>query len=327
MRYIYELNPQQQLRLLRIFSETGEINIPESIDGYPVAEIGDYCFADGDKWKKGAKNAADLEVYEKAKEECKSVFLSENEATGNAIISVNLPDSVKSIGAYCFYNCRKLERLSVGKDIATVGSDAFMNTRSLKELMIRGRENEKTGLKLLLAQINADINVIFEQEGNTVFELFYPEYTEVLDEVAPAHLFGRHITGEGFRARQQFSDSILDISRYDALFEQSKVSESPKTLIKMILPRIKYDKSLSEEMKQQYIDYLNEHADVLSGNLAAERNAENLKVILEKCKFNLDSIQKLLETMGNENWPEGVAVIMSYSGNAAREHKKTRYLL
>jgi len=327
MRYIYELNPQQQIRLLRIFSETGELNIPEAIDGHIVTEIGDYCFADGDKWKKGITDDSTLNAYNQAKEECKSVFSPENEVTGNAIISVTLPDTLISIGSYCFYNCRRLESITVGKDVATVGSDAFMNTRSLKELVIRGRENEKTGLKLLLAQINADINVKFEQEGKTFFEIFYPEYTEVLDEIAPAHLFGRHITGEGFRARQQFNDWVLDISRYDALFEQSKVTENPKTLIKMILPRIKYDKSLSEEMKQQYIDYLNEHSVELSKNLATERNAENLKAILEKCKFNLPSIQKLLETMGEANWPEGVAVIMSYSGNAAREHKKNRYQL
>ena len=46
----------------------------------------------------------------------------------------------------------------------------------------------------------------------------YPEYTESYDEIAPAHIFGRNITGEGFRARQQFQDGIVQFAGYDAIY-------------------------------------------------------------------------------------------------------------
>ena len=56
------------------------------------------------------------------------------------------------------------------------------------------------GLKKLLGAVSADITV--ELDGA---QLFYPEYSEFLDENTPAHIFNHSIEGEGYRMRQCFT--------------------------------------------------------------------------------------------------------------------------
>lgn len=58
--------------------------------------------------------------------------------------------------------------------------------------------------------------------------VFYPEYYENYDEIAPAHIFGRSIEGEGFRARQCFKEGVPDLSQYDTIFPKACAEEKGK---------------------------------------------------------------------------------------------------
>ena len=128
------------------------------------------------------------------------------ELCGSRIEEVSLPDTVQSIGNCAFYNCKKLNRIRAGANLRDIGSDAFMNTLSFHRLTLSCRPEEASGIKQILSHISWDIKVRF-QVGDEVFAaLLYPEYLETYDEIAPAHLFGRSITGEGFRARQCVRD-------------------------------------------------------------------------------------------------------------------------
>ena len=84
------------------YSGTGsELTIPAELDGYPVVAIGYGAFREND-----------------------------------AITSVTLPDSVKTIAEYAFWDCRKLETVNIPVGVTTIGDFAFYRCESLKAVTI-----------------------------------------------------------------------------------------------------------------------------------------------------------------------------------------------
>lgn len=132
---------------------------------------------------------------------------------------MTLPDNMHKVGNYAFYNCTALEMLETGKYLEEIGSDAFMNCKKFHFLTVRCDVGERSGANQILSRISADMEVTFQgKTGQTA--VFYPEYYESYDEIAPAHIFGRSIEGEGFRARQCFKEGVPDLSQYDTIFRK-----------------------------------------------------------------------------------------------------------
>lgn len=123
-----------------------------------------------------------------------------HEITGNFVEEVTLPDTVRVLDSAAFYNCRRLRRVTLGPGVEGFGSDLFTNCRQLQTFRLRAAADAPTGLKKLLGAVSADITV--ELDGA---QLFYPEYSEFLDENTPAHIFNHSIEGEGYRMRQCFT--------------------------------------------------------------------------------------------------------------------------
>ncbi len=87
-----------------------------------------------------------------------------HELSEKYIKEVQLPADIVKIGSCAFYNCTKMERISVYPKLVEVGSDAFMNCLNLRSLRMCAGVEEPTGLKQLLAQIKWQVEVSFEQE-------------------------------------------------------------------------------------------------------------------------------------------------------------------
>ena len=79
----------------------GDIVIPASIDGVPVTEIAASCFSNN-----------------------------------TAITSVVIPNSVKKINAYAFYDCKNLQKIYMGSGIIEVGNYAFTSNPNVKSVYI-----------------------------------------------------------------------------------------------------------------------------------------------------------------------------------------------
>ncbi len=69
-------------------------------------------------------------------------------------------------------------------------------------------------------------------------------------KIAPAHIFGRNITGEGFRARQQFQDGIVQFAGYDAIYPKVIAEESPLTIAKMAYLRLQTPIGVQEDARK-----------------------------------------------------------------------------
>ena len=70
-----------------------------------------------------------------------------HELSEKYIKEVQLPADIVKIGSCAFYNCTKMERISVYPKLVEVGSDAFMNCLNLRSLRMcwgRGADRTKT---------------------------------------------------------------------------------------------------------------------------------------------------------------------------------------
>ena len=177
----WEKTKEGTARLLGVTDMPGELVLPKQIAGLPLTEVGPYCFA-------------------------KNKYLER----------VVLPDTITKIDRMAFYNCTGLKELELGANLTELGGDAFMNCHNLHQIKVRCGAKEASGVRFVLRQISSDLTVHFL--GETVDEsavILFSDYYESYDEVTPAHLFGRNIEGEGFRARQCFKEGIFEYVRYD----------------------------------------------------------------------------------------------------------------
>lgn len=316
----WELTNEGDARLLRAFGETPEPRFPAEIEGRAITEIGDYCFA--------------AQAHLPA--ECRCSYVQEEteadgapetapdgemqaepgadgalaELAGAYITRVTLPEGIKKIGNFAFYNATELAELELGSGIDTLGSDAFMNCRSLSRLLLHADPGQKTGLRLLLAQLSSDLEVALSGENGVWAKLLFPEYYESYDEIAPAHIFGRNIVGEGFRARQSFREDVLDFAQYDKIFPQACVDESETTLGRLALDRVRYAAELSEAPRGLYEEYLKAHSGYLICRITDDRDLELAEDCCSRKFLTREDVAACAMRAGEADWAEGAASLL-----------------
>lgn len=155
--------------LLRVYTESDTIQIPEQIDGKPVRELADHAFADepsvlyaesekrravrsDDCWtfqSAGAGASAASTHFSGARTERPDASVnaavqnSERLSTlppalcGRRLRAVVLPDALAAIGNYAFYGCDNLKTVSFPASIRRIGSGLFNSCPALSVLAFR----------------------------------------------------------------------------------------------------------------------------------------------------------------------------------------------
>lgn len=275
-RLIWEKTSDGNARLLGVTDMPGELVLPEKIEGLPLTEVGPYCFA-------------------------KNKYLER----------VVLPDSIVKIDRMAFYNCTGLIELEMGANLTELGADAFMNCHKLRHLKIHADAFEKSGVRLILRQITSDMTVHFlDEDGREQAVVLFSEYYESYDEVAPAHLFGRNIEGEGFRARQCFKDGVFEYSRYDQTFQKALAEENEKTLCEMAMNRLRYPVGLTDEAKTQYETYVKAHIKTICNKAVGNREMELLEFLCKNKLATQTDLEHCARMAAECEWAEGGAYIL-----------------
>lgn len=311
-------------KIYRVYGTNGCLTVPQKIEGMPVYAIGAYCFSasnklDGLEGIRETKWQESLEPYPEA--QYAGVYLGE--IAGNEVLQVVLPDTVVEIEELAFYNCRKLSVIEFGSALETIGSDVFMNCRSLKQLRVRADIRGKTGVKAVLSRIPWEIQVDFA--GEETASLLYPEYTESYDEIAPAHIFGRNITGEGFRARQQFQDGIVQFAGYDAIYPKVIAEESPLTIAKMAYLRLQTPIGVQEDARKRYEEQLHQEAEVLALHYIDRKQLEPLHYLCEHRYLTGNALEHATQKALEDQWSEGASRLMEWNYQYGRNRRRERY--
>ncbi len=331
----------ERVRILRVFGRESQVVLPQRIAAGVVAEIGDYCFSEkepqGDygicsdkeyfEGKDGISEVDDQgeslqDIDEGRMQDQQKSFRDQafarmcrregmHSLSGKNVTGVELPDSIKKIGNFAFYQCRELEKIVLGMGEMEVGSDAFMNCRHLSSFYFRGSPGQGCCLKQILAQRSGETAVYFTEGDQVRAALLYPEYSEHYDLIGPAHIFELNIQGEGFRARQCFQNGKVDFGAYDRIFSMEWGEESADTLCRMACFRLQFPWGLQERERALYQTYVSENIDSACEMLVKDRNLSGIQALHDWGLMKPDSLRGCLERAVRANWTEGVRQMLS----------------
>ena len=223
---------------------------------------------------------------------------------------VVLPDTVRKMGNLTFYNCTELMALEIGIGMRDVGSDAFMNCRHLNRITLRGGAKEKSGIRQILKQISSDMEVTFKGKNGVEAVLLFPDYYEGLDEITPAHIFGRKIEGEGFRARESFINDIPDYEQYDRIFPKACVEESVGTLCRLAMNRLRYPVDLGTIAGHRYEEYVKDHTAHICVDAIKKRDIHRVEFLCENNLMKQDTLETAVRIAAEAGWVEGAAYFL-----------------
>lgn len=334
---------EHEARLLRVFGTMPKVVLPEQIEGKTIVEIGAYCFAERarlpeqfertrivseDILEENISSVKECVCTQTVQQETGSdteIFYDMRELSGRYIKEVILPDSVRKIGNLAFYHCMSLERLTVGYALTEIGSDVFMNCSRLHHITLHGSCKNQSGIRQILAQLSSDMEVTFVGDKGTDAKLLFPEYYESYDEIAPAHLFGRNIEGEGFRARQCFKDGVIDFKQYDTIFPKACAEESERTLCRLAYNRLRYPVDLGEKECEAYEEYISKHVKHVCATAVVAREMEQIAFLCERRLFTDMDMQMCIRMATESDWPEGSAYFLRLKEQHFAKKAEDRY--
>ena len=298
--------------LLRVYTESDTIQIPEQIDGKPVRELADHAFADepsvlyaesekrravrsGDCWTfqsagAGASAASTHFSGERTERPDASVNAavpnSERRSTlppalcGRRLRAVILPDALAAIGNYAFYGCDNLKTVSFPASIRRIGSGLFNSCPALSVLVFRQAVSAAPPatpalLQEVLRTVNHEVEVrLQDPSGQDAVRLLFPEYYEEPKENTPARIIEIIWHGTGYQYRQCFLQRKLQYSQYDSLLPASDAQEMPQTLVRLCLDRLITPAELSRVHLESYVSCLRKRPDALWTFLLADQETD-----------------------------------------------------
>lgn len=324
LRYLWTPLPEGGARLLRVYGMQPELELPEKIEDHLLTEIGAYCFAAAEHLPEDGVRVTVVGDIEGSEKYLYSL-------SGDKPEKIILPDTVKVIRDLAFYNCRKLRCIQTGAGISEIGSDVFMNCGSLTVLELRCGIGEPSGAGVILSRIASELEVRFleQQDNRRKMEpeavLLYPEYQETYDEIAPAHIFGRNITGEGFRARQLFRQGRVQLEQYDEIFAKVSVEEPVITSGRMALYRLQYPVGLADRHREKYEDYLRQNAWELGKFFVKRREREVIFFLCSRQYLSGMDLEQVIVYCTTENWGEGSASLLEWKHQFGKGDRRNRY--
>ncbi len=298
--------------LLRVYTESDTIQIPEQIDGKPVRELADHAFADepsvlyaesekrravrsGDCWTfqsagAGASAASTHFSGERTERPDASVNAavqnSERLSTlppalcGRRLRAVVLPDALAAIGNYAFYGCDNLKTVSFPASIRRIGSGLFNSCPALSVLVFRQAVSAAPPatpalLQEVLRTVNHEVEVrLQDPSGQDAVRLLFPEYYEEPKENTPARIIEIIWHGTGYQYRQCFLQRKLQYSQYDSLLPAADAQEMPQTLVRLCLDRLITPAELSRVHLESYVSCLRKRPDALWTFLLADQETD-----------------------------------------------------
>lgn len=283
--FAYEIKGNSAV-IWRCFSRDTKADIPEQVEGYPVAEIAPYAFSahmGGDEIRSGLDSGR-LRMYvpELFRGKLPGDF---PELCGERLEEVMLPPSVRRVGRYCFYNCGHLHGITFYGGLSDWGSGVFTGCHQVKRLRVYTDTEGRSYLKEVLDELRESLQVEYyvrqTPEGDyKCTKLVFPEFYEEGVENTPARILETRVHGSGIRYRNCFNGRRFDFHQYDVLFPHARAQEAPEIVGRLAMNRLWYPLDLTEQAREQYEAYAADHGEKLADLLLRERDMEGIRWLL-----------------------------------------------
>ena len=310
MRFAYEIKNGCAV-VRRCYDFGNEAEIPSEIDGHPVTELGAYAFSahmDREQfWHELGNRTVKIWNPETGEQE-----VSEPDAEtvpglqGMQVETVRLPEGLRKIGAYAFYNCNALSELHFHSSLKDLGAGLFTGCHHLRRLNVTLDETETSCLKEILIEVPEKMAVTVE--GQLRAKLLFPEFFEESVENTPARILMTHMHGSGMNFRNSFYMKKLDFRAYDACYYMAKAEEDFDTVLEMTLNRLQYPVGLSEDRREDYESWLNGHLVQAFEKAVEHRDLDMLMWLTEHGEPD-DGLLSQTAIAASDGFPEGVAYL------------------
>ena len=183
----------------RCYTLDGAPVLPERMDGMPVTELDRYFFSQ----------------TVRGREVPPEELNGEPELCGSGLDELTLPEYLRKIGPYAFYNCFHLKTLSFWSTVEDWGAGVFTGCTGIKHLKIRVVPGRKSCFKEVLSELRQELMADYlDPEGRLLARLVFPEFFEESVENTPARIIMREMHGCGHMYRYCFEDTQFQFREY-----------------------------------------------------------------------------------------------------------------
>lgn len=319
MIYLYERN-KTGICVNRVFGYDGIVEIPDTLNGFPVTELGAYIFSDH------------IDVSELNKKKETGIYCTENgteetpaddmpQAAGNQVEEICLPRFLRKIGRYAFYNCFKLRRLKFCGEMKDLGAGALTGCHKMEQITVETDENGQSALRDFLTELPETLRVDMKTDGE-LGRFWFPEFFEEGVENTPARILENHVHGSGIRYRNSFVNKKLHTLEYDKLFPYAVAWEQECIVLNLALDRILYPMSMTGEAREKYLIYIKEHSQQAVALLGEKKEYEAMQNILKEIVPDRETTEKMLETAQSSGDSRWVSILMNELGRHGRKQRK-----
>ena len=294
MNLLYE-ETLDGISVQRCYGLDGIVQIPDTIEGKPVTGLASYLFSETVRGRQVPP----------------SVYEGEPEICGSQVKELTLPVHVKRIGAYAFYNCSGLRKLSCHSTIADWGAGVFTGCSGITSLSIQVAENCKSCLREILSELRQTLDVDYRDgAGNLLCRLVFPEYFEESVENTPARIILRQMHGCGHLYRYCFEETRFQVGEYDKLFPHVVVQELPGLVTRLALYRLYRPWGLKEEAARGYREYVAAHAEEAAAGLFERGERDILGWLAREPYMNEAALRAMLKAAARSGDAGDAALLM-----------------
>ena len=305
------------IEIVRCYGVDDRLIIPAEINGLPVVSAAPYAFSahkDGEE---------EVEVWES---EDTFSFGEERLLAGEEVREIVFPETLKEIGRYIFYGCKKLERLEFSDTLMQVGTGAFTGCSGLKELVIHQKKGFKSCAKEILGELWQKIDVDFLYENGEAARkrahMVFPEHYDEAVENTPARILFTEYHGSGTNYRQCFYNKELDFAEYDSLFDMAVVMDKLEVLVDMSFGRLRYPWQLSEKAKKQYEDHIRGNLKDIGEYLVESGSLNGLELLSREKLWNREGLEYSIDVASRKKDMEISAFLMNERSRMLKEERK-----
>ena len=290
MKLLYE-ETLDGISVRRCYGLDGIVQIPDRIDGKPVTGLEGYLFSETVRGR-----GVPPHEYE-----------GEPELCGSQVKELVLPRYAKRIGAYAFYNCSGLRKLSCQSTVDDWGAGVFTGCTGIASL----REEGKSCFREILSELRQTLDVDYRREDGTLLaKLVFPEYFEESVENTPARIIMREMHGCGHMYRYCFDGTRFDVGEYDRLVPHVTVQEKPELVTRLALYRLYWPWGLKEEAAKAYQDYIAAHAGDAAEGILKRGERDILGLMARSGFMGRDGLGQMLDAASRGGNAADAALLM-----------------
>lgn len=292
--FAYE-KTEKGIRILRCYGVSSTVSVPGELEGLPVTELADYAFADG--MENEPENTSGLPCI-----------------CGNDLEELYLPESIRRLGRYVFYNCLQFRKLSCYSTVSYMGAGGFTGCGRLSHLEMHQKAGPSC-LRELLQDLKQTVLVDCylkdkSQKEDLACRLVYPEFFEEAVENTPARIISTQTHGMGIQYRNTFRNTQIVFPEYDKLFETGKYNMDTAAIIEMAVERLSYPYALSGHARAEYALWLREHLEEGAAYFLGQGRAKEVKWLAESFAETREELELLLKAANRQSGTGFVSLLM-----------------